>query len=786
MKNKQGQVSVSDMKSRNTLFPAIFWGILIFVCIIYTYLKITSGNSFESNVLGLLPDKLIPVENKKVSDQLKKQVERRFIILLKGENSTEGLKLAKTLKEQIQTVPGVMISAPDSQRGKIIKDFYFPFRHQLLSQEIRNQLLTLSPKQIANNRLQELYSPIKSYSPYQLGDDPFNLGGSWIQSIVSFDSRFIATEIPSVVEDKEPWYLIYGEIQKSPFEMELQKHLLSLLDDFRNQRDSQRLEMLTSGLVFHAAHAARVAQSEISTVGLGSLLAVVALVLIIFRSIKNFFFVLFILASSSLFAISVTWLFFDKVHLVTIAFGSTLLGLAADYSFHFLVKMRSTGSSLRAREILFKGLILSCLSSVAAYLLQLFSPFPGLQQFAIFVASGLMAGCITVLIFGVLYKPSSPTTIQAARVYGVLVEPVYRRVGSMGIWIMATVLVITLLAILNLYRQGVVDDVRLLNTSGSQLIKSEQKVQELLGRFSGQRYFLVEGQSSQQVLERVELLEKYIGDKNQDKAKQVLVSPTSVVPSLQQQKSDYRLIQNKIFSEKGAMAMLCKALQSDCKWANPQSVFNPELSPDNVPRLLASLSPSVDLLKNNTAVVFLRGTPLDSKATITDLQVPGVTYIDQVENLTSILKNYRLQVSWLLGAFFAFLVVFSLFIFSRKGIIVIITATFSSIIALSVSAGTGITLFHVLALLLVIGISVDTAVFFITPGLDQETWMASTLACFTSVIAFGLLSLSQIPFLKQFGSVVFIGLICAWLIAPLIYYLVEHFEKPKELSGLIK
>ena len=786
MKNKQGQVSVSDMQNRNTIFPAIFWGILIFVCVIYSYLKITSGNSFESNVLGLLPDKLIPVENQKVSDQLKKQVERRFIILLKGESSTEGLELAKTLKEQIQTVPGIMISAPDSRRGKIIKDFYFPFRHQLLSQEMRNQLLTLSPQQIANNRLQTLYSPVRSYSPYQLGDDPFNLGGNWIQSIVSFDSRFVATEIPSVTEEKEAWYLIYGELQLSPFELGLQKHLLSLLEDFKKQHASQKLEVLTSGLVFHAAHAAKVAQSEISTVGFGSLLAIVALVLIVFRSIKNFFFVLFILASSSLFAISVTWLFFDKVHLVTIAFGSTLLGLAADYSFHFLVKMRATGSALKAREILFKGLILSCLSSVAAYLLQLFSPFPGLQQFAVFVASGLVAGCITVMIFGVLYKPTSPTAIQAGRVYGVLIEPAYRRVAGIGIWIVATVLVITLLAILNLYRQGVVDDVRLLNTSGSRLIKSEQKVQQLLGRFSGQRYFLIEGQSSQQVLERVELLEKYISGKTRNNADRILVSPTSVVPSLQQQQSDHRLIQRKIFSEEGAMAILCKALQSDCRWANPQSEFNPELSPDNIPRLLASLSPSVDLLKNNTAVVFLRGTPLDSKTAITDLHVPGVTYVDQVENLTSILKNYRLQVSWLLGGFYAFLVIFSLFIFSWKGIIVIVTATFSSIIALSVSAGTGITLFHVLALLLVIGISVDTAVFFITPGLDQETWVASTLACFTSVIAFGLLSLSQIPFLKQFGSVVFIGLICAWLIAPLIYYLVEHFEKPKESSGLIK
>ena len=166
--------------------------------------------------------------------------------------------------------------------------------------------------------------------------------------------------------------------------------------------------------------------------------------------------------------------------------------------------------------------------------------------------------------------------------------------------------------------------------------------------------------------------------------------------------------------------------------------------------------------------------------------MPGVTYVDQVENLTLILKNFRQQVSWLLGGFYICLLIFSLLIFSRKGIIVIVTATFSSIIALSAAAGSGITLFHVLELLLVIGISVDTAIFFITPGLDQGTWLASTLACFTSVIAFGLLSLSQIPFLKQFGSVVFYGLICAWLITPLIYYLLDHFEKSRESLGLIK
>ncbi len=775
-----------NLRRHGTLFLAIFWGMLIFVCVIYSYTKIISGNGFETNVLSLLPNRLIPVENQQISEQLREQVERRFIILLKGKNSAEGLRLAKTLKKQLRTVSGLTLSDPDSQRGKTIKDFYLPFRYQLLSQEKRNQLLSLSPQQIANNRLQTLYSPVRSYTPYQFEDDPFNLGGSWIQSVISLNSQFVATEIPSVIDQQKNWYLIYGELQQSSFKLELQQHLLSLLENFNQQHSNQKFELLTSGLVFHAAHAARIAQSEISTIGAGSLFAVIALVLIIFRSIKSFLFILLILSISSLFALSITWLFFGKVHLVTLAFGSTLLGLAADYSFHFLVKMHSTGSARIARKLLFKGLIISCLSSVAAYLIQLFSPFPGLQQFAVFVASGLVAACMTVLIFGVLYKPFPPTAIPAGRIFEKLIEPVYRRVAGAGVWIVVAALVITLLAILSLYQRGIVDDARLLNTSGSQLIESEKKVRQLLGSFGGQRYFLIEGQSPQQVLERIELLEKNISEKIQTDTNRILVSPTTVVPSLQQQQSDYQLIQDKIFSTEGAMALLCRALQSDCGWVKPQPKFNSQLSPDNIPQLLVSLSPSLVLLKNNTAMVFLRDTQLVNKTARKDLPMPGVTYVDQVENLTLILKNFRQQVSWLLGGFYICLLIFSLLIFSRKGIIVIVTATFSSIIALSVASGSGITLFHVLALLLVIGISVDTAIFFITPGLDQGTWLASTLACFTSVIAFGLLSLSQIPFLKQFGSVVFYGLICAWLITPLIYYLLDHFEKSREPLGLIK
>lgn len=749
---------------------------MIFVCAIYSSGKILSGNGFESNILSLIPDELVPVENQQVKAQLMKQVEQNFIVLLKGEDSAQGLQLAKSLQAQLHSVSGVTLSEPVSQLEEAIRNFYFPFRYQLLSPELRHRLQTLSPQQIADNRLQALYSPIRSYAPYSFEDDAFNLGGEWIQSILNVNDRFEATEIPSVKDGQDSWYLIHGGLQLSPFNMEMQQRLLGSLDDFSRQYEAHSFELLTSGLIFHAAQGAKIAQSEISTVGAGSLIAVLALILIVFRSAQSFLFILSILASSTLVALSITWLIFGQVHLVTLAFGSTLLGLVADYCFHFLVKMRATGDPLIARKLLIKGLVISCLTSVAAYLIQLFSPFPGLQQFAVFVASGLMAACVTVLILGVLFKPTVPTVIPVGRVFGTLFEPAYRKLAGLKGWLVMIAAGIFLAAITHLHQQGVEDNVRSLNTSGSQLIESEQKVQQLLGNFSLQRYFLVEGQSPQQVLQQTTLLVNKISESLNVDANQVIVSPTSVVPSLLQQQSDYQLIQEKIFSADGAAGLLCHSLQSDCEWLTHHPIFNAKLAPNYIPQLLIPLSPSLSILKDNAAVVFIRDEQLVQQISEIDLDISGVTYVDKVENLTLILKSFRQQTSWLLGGFYLCLVVFSLLVFRKRGLLIISAVTFSSIVALSIASGTGVTLFHVLALLLVIGITVDTAVFYITPGLDKDTWTASTLACLTSIIAFGLLSLSQVPLLNQFGSVVFVGLICAWFVTPLIYYLLEYFQ----------
>ncbi len=758
-------------EGRGSLVPAIVWLLLLCLCAVYAVGKLAAGDSVESNILGLMPEQLVPVQDRRLGEQITRLSERKFLILLKGADSEAGLKLAEALEANLQKLDQVSLATGDSGLEQAVRAYYFPFRHQLLSAEWRQKLQDLGPQQIAEQQLRQLYSPVRAYAPYRFEDDPFNLGGGWIQSLPGVNRQFMATAIPSIKDGPDNWYLLRGELLQSPFALELQQRLQTTLSAFRQQHADTPFELLTSGLIFHATQGSVLARSEISTVGAGSLLAVVALVIAVFRSTTAFFFILGILASSTLVALSITWLAFDRIHLVTLAFGSTLLGLAADYCFHFLVKCRASGNPGKARQLIFKGLLVSCLSSMAAYLIQLFSPFPGLRQFAVFVASGLAAACIGVLLAGPLFRPGRPDVVGMGRAFVSLVQPFYRRAASAGLPWLVVGLILVLAAVFQLYRQGVSDDIRLLNTSGSQLLAAEKKVQQLLGNIGFHRYFLLEGDSPEQVLQRAEQLERAVSARFAVGTDPVLLSPADAVPSQRQQRADYRLIGDKILGPGGAAAILCQALNSDCDWLDGQLPYNPHLVTEEVPEFLATVSPTLGLLRNNSAVVFIGGGGLAEQILQTDWKLQDVAAIDQVASLTDILKHYRQHVSSLLAIFALCLFAGCLLLFGRRGLLVVISVASSSLVALSVAVDSGITLFHILALMLVIGIAVDTAVFFITPGLDADTWTASSLACLTSLIAFGLLSLSQVPLLSQFGSVVFFGLVAAWLITPLIYYL---------------
>ena len=80
----------------------------------------------------------------------------------------------------------------------------------------------------------------------------------------------------------------------------------------------------------------------------------------------------------------------------------------------------------------------------------------------------------------------------------------------------------------------------------------------------------------------------------------------------------------------------------------------------------------------------------------------------------------------------------------------------------------GLNLFHLMALILVLGIGLDMGIFLIETDEAAHTWLAVSLSAYTSLLAFGLLALSDTPVLHHFGLTVAIGLSLVWLLVPLM------------------
>ena len=81
--------------------------------------------------------------------------------------------------------------------------------------------------------------------------------------------------------------------------------------------------------------------------------------------------------------------------------------------------------------------------------------------------------------------------------------------------------------------------------------------------------------------------------------------------------------------------------------------------------------------------------------------------------------------------------------------------------------GIPLTLFSVLALVLVLGISMDYVLFFVeTRTTYRSTILAVTLSAITTLLSFGLLALSSTPVVHFFGVTLLIGILSAFILAP--------------------
>jgi predicted exporter len=307
-------------------------------------------------------------------------------------------------------------------------------------------------------------------------------------------------------------------------------------------------------------------------------------------------------------------------------------------------------------------------------------------------------------------------------------------------------------------------------------VAAEQKVRTLLGVGFDTRFVLVTAPTPEDVLQRLEALDPVLRGLVEAKHIKGALSVSPSLVSLARQRADRALVAREVYAPGGALERVMGRLGFEAgAVAARQAEFTAAegrfLTPEHW--LESPLSAPVRHLwlgalgRDHAAVVLLDGNVAPDAVRAAVEAVPGVAYVDQVADISHVLGEYRRIASWLMMVVVAVMLA-CLLVFYRSGAAVRTAIPAAAGLALTLATlgwmHEPINLFHVLSLLLVLGLGVDYAII-LREGRNQQAVLAVFLSMTTTLISFGLLGFSSVPFVRSIGITVAFGVAYTFLIA---------------------
>ncbi|QGZ42995.1 MMPL family transporter [Pseudoduganella flava] len=636
--------------------------------------------------------------------------------------------------------------------------------------------------------LAKLYAPFGGPKLGAWQDDPFGLFAGWAQERAQETPVRPRDGHLFVADDAMQYVLLPLTLKVPALSMTAQDQVLPLLQAAKTaalqgaQLGAQQGRVIEAGVILHAAAASAQASREMHTIGLGSLAGIVLLVWCTFRSLKPIGLILLSLGIGCLGALSVCWLLFGQIHLMTLVFGASLIGVAQDYGAYYLCNRLSAPATLDSQTLLKKllpSLALTLLAAVIGYTGLALTPFPGLRQMAVFSALGLIFAWLTVVCwFPQLIGPQTLRGGALAQRYGALLArwPVLR--AQRTTWIAAVLFGAA--ALFGIARMKANDDIRQLQNPPKHLVDDQLALGKLLDAPTPVQFFLVRGTSQEQVLQREEELKRRLDPLVQRGKLTGYQALSNWVPSARTQQERRALLDLKLLGHGGPLAALAQQTGEDGAWVDATAA---RLRAAGTPLTLDAFlqAPSSEPWRHlwlgkehgeYASIVALRGLNFADAVMLSRLarDVAGVQWVDKVAEISSVLGAYRVTMGFVVLA--AYGVVFLLLLPRYRGrawrVIAPTAAASIATLAILGYAGQDLQLFHVLALMLLLGIGVDYGIFMqeSPDRRDATAWLAVGLSAANTILGFGLLALSNTPALHSFGLTMLLGTLIVWLAVP--------------------
>lgn len=759
---------------RAPLAALVVWLALVGACV-----AVVARAGFSTDLQAFLPAAPTPAQQVLV-DQLRDGVVSR-LMLIAIEGPDEAL-LAELSHDVVDALAGdtAFVYVHNGSEDRIEQDGAFLMAHRyLLSPGVHEDRFSVEGlRQALHTQLGLLSSSMGALAGRLIARDPT---GEFLGMVEKFEARVRPDTRRGV------WFntagnraLLIAQTQSPGFDIDGQQAALARVQAVfaeARERSGADVRLIAVGPGVFAAQVRDAIKADAIRVTTAATVAIFGLLLFVLRSLRALGLILVPVATGALAGIAAVSLGFGQVHGITIGFGATLIGESVDYAIHLLVaRSASAGGESPATDRLagiWPTLRLGVMTSVVGSAALLFSGFPGLAQLGLFSIVGLVVALavtrwvVPVLVpenFGVKRLDSlGPMLVFMAQRARAARVPALLLVAICAAW-----LVIEGGAVWN-------DRFESLSPISEHDKALDREIRAELGAPDVRNLIVVHGIDEEATLQIAESVGNALDAVVARGSLAGYDSPARYLPS----EAVQRARQQSIPDEARLRQNLAQAVSGmPFKTGVFESFIREVQQAKQAPLLTRAQLASTGLATQVDALLVERrgawyailplqqvAQPSEVAAALSRFDPRQVMLVDLKVETDALYQGYRTQIVTfsVIGAAAIVVLLIAAMRSLRRSLAVVLPIGAALVVTLAVltAAGVQLTMFHVVAMLLVVGVGSNYTLFFdqaLQRQVQAENTYVALAACnLSTVLGFGLIGLAATPVLAAIGTTVAIG-----------------------------
>jgi len=751
---------------RRQLTPLFIWALLVVLAFAWLMVKVP----IRSDLSLFLPTGSDPVEQA-MQHKLQEGVASRLILIgIEGGTLKQRVEASRQLRHALLNL-GLFVQVENGTVDVLqTEPLLFKYRY-LLSKRNEAELFTAEGlAQALDQRMWELTAPYPSPFKYQLPQDP-------TAAYPALLKQWLPPSRPNRVQGV--WFsanqqraLLIAETRAKGMAMDSQQQALDAIQQQLRKIDaSGQLVLQLSGPGVFAVYSREIIRSESKLLSIISSVAIVLILLLVYRSLRIVILAALPLLTAMLAGSCVTGLLFGELHGITLAFGITLLGVTIDYPIHLFSHLKKDETASQSLARIWMTLRLGVITTCIGYLVMAMSDFRGLSQLGVFTIGGLLAGALcTRLLLPRLMGQGWALAISKGS--GRMLHP--------GRWPARLMLVVGLSSLLFLFMQPASiwqDDMLSMSALPKRLLDLDREMRLQLNAPEVGHLIILHALDLEGVLQRAERLESGLDGLVESQTITGFNLASDYLPSQKRQlERRAALPSDEQLSSNLKQALVNHRFRSD--------LFTPFLKDVAAARHFQPLgweslaerplgSRLTNLLSKEGDEWFLLvplygvNNPSAIERLVKHDNDPSMRYLQLGEEGRRMVVDFREGVFSRMG--WGVLAMLLLLLISLKSLRSALLVLLPVLLAVTLTAGLLVllgemlTIFHLVALMLVVGIGIDYSLFFSRQEMSEEdarrTFHALVVCAISTATVFTILASSEIPVLSAIGLTTAIGVV---------------------------